>query len=277
MIALIIILSVLGAILIAAALLFCFGNASIRIVAQDELRVIVSICGFRFTVYPDKKNKPKKIKNLAKCRNPERILKREMRRQQRAEEKARRKKERAAKRAAKRAEKKTGVPQKYCPVPNLKENLEMIVALLKKLYAETKGKVRLRIYKLHISIATDDAAQTAILYGVVVQLVSYLLGYVDQTFAAIERKDGDLIVEPDYAATECRAAIDLACTVKIRRGLFILLNMMDAYDLEKTKTYGKAARREKEQQGKTGFNLKNILTHIRKDHSLWKTNLLSRK
>lgn len=277
MIALITVLIILGVILITAVLLLFLGNASIRILSQDQLRVLISVCGIRFTIYPDKKNAPKKPKNLARCRNPEAILKRELRRQQKAREKAARKKVRAAKRAAKRAEKKIGIPKKYCPVPNLKENLEMVLALAKKLVHKTRGKVKIKIKKLHIRVATNDAAHTALLYGVVVQLVSYLIGFVEQNYTSIQRRDGDLAVEPDYNTSECSANIDLVLSAKIWRAIIIIIEMIDAYDVEKKRTYRKAALREREQLNKPRFNFKNILTRIRKDHSLWKTNLLSRK
>lgn len=277
MIALITVLIILGVILITAVLLLFLGNASIRILSQDQLRVLISVCGIRFTIYPDKKNAPKKPKNLAGCRNPEAILKRELRRQQKAREKAARKKVRAAKRAAKRAEKKIGIPKKYCPVPNIKENLEMVLALAKKLVHKTRGKVKIKIKKLHIRVATNDAAHTALLYGVVVQLVSYLIGFVEQNYTSIQRRDGDLAVEPDYNTSECSANIDLVLSAKIWRAIIIIIEMIDAYDVEKKRTYRKAALREREQLNKPRFNFKNILTRIRKDHSLWKTNLLSRK
>ena len=277
MIALITILIVLGVILVAAVLILFVGNASFRVISADELRVIASICGFRFTLYPDKKKAPKKPKNLARCRNPEAVLRRELKRQQRAKEKAARKKEKAAKRAAKRSEKKIGIPQKYCPVPNLKENLEMVQALAKKFYYKTRGKIRIKIKKMHIRVAADEAAHTALLYGVVVQLVSYIIGYVESNYAAVERHDGDLSVEPDYTSSESSADIDIVFTAKIWRALLILIDMVDAYDAEKKIAYRKAAIRKREKRNKPRFDFKNILTRIRKDHSLWKTNLLSRK
>lgn len=277
MTALITILIILGVILITAVLLLFVGNASIRIISRDQLRVLISICGIRFTVYPDKKNAPKKPRNLAKCRNPEAILKRELKRRQKEREKAARKKVKAAKRAAKRTEKKIGIPQKYCPVPNLKENLEMVLALAKKLVHKTRGKVKIRINQLHIRVATNDAAHTALLYGVVIQLVSYIIGYVEQNYTSIQRRDGDLAVEPDYTTSESSANIDLAFSAKIWRAIIIVIEMIDAYDAEKKRTYRKAALREREQPNKPRFNFKNILTRVRKDHSLWKTNLLSRK
>ena len=278
MTALITILIILGALLITAVLLLFVGNASIRIITEKELRVLISVCGIQFTIYPDRKNARKKPRNLAKCHNPDAILQRELRRQQRAHKKAARKKLRSIKRAAKRSEKKIGIPKQYCPVPNLKENLEMVLALAKKLYRKTRGKVKIKINKLHIRVATNDAAHTAIFYGVVLQLISYIIGFIETKYTAVQRKDDDLVVEADYTTSECSANIDLVLSAKIWRAIIVIIEMVDAYDAEKKKTYRKAALREREQlNNPPRFNLKNILTRRRKDHSLWKTNLLSRK
>lgn len=277
MTALITIFIILGAILVSAVLIFFFGNAKLRVVSKDRIRVVASVCGISFTIYPDKKDAPKKPKNLARCRNPEAVLRRELKRQQRAKEKAERKKEKAAKRAAKRSEKKIGIPQKYCPVPNLKENLEMILALLKKFYHKTRGKIRIKVNKLHIRVSADEAAHTAILYGVVAQLVYRIVAYVEDNYTAIERRDGDLSVDPDYASSECSAEVDIVFSAKIWRAIFIFIDMVNAYDAEKKIAYRKAALRKRDKRNKPRFDLKNILTRIRKDHSLWKTNLRSRK
>ena len=277
MTALITILIILGVILVSAVLIFFFGNAKLRVISRDQIRVVASICGISFTIYPDKKDAPKKPRNLARCRNPEAVLRRELKRQQRAKEKAERKKEKAAKRAAKRAEKKIGIPQKYCPVPNLKENLEMILALLKKFYHKTRGKIRIKVNKLHIRVSADEAAHTAILYGVVAQLVYRIVAYVEDNYTAIERRDGDLSVDPDYTSSECSAEVDVVFSAKIWRAIFIFVDMVNAYDAERKIAYRKAALRKREKRNKPRFDLKNILTRIRKDHSLWKTNLRSRK
>ncbi len=277
MIVLATILIILGVILVAAVLILLVGNAKIRIVSQDQLRAFITICGIRYSVYPDKEDVPKKPRNLARCHNPEAVLRRELKRRQRIAAKAARKKIRAAKRSAKRTEKKVGVPPKYCPVPNLKENLEMILELAKKLVKTTRGKVKIKLKKLHIRVATDDAAQTALLYGVVIQLISYLFGFVEENYASIQRHDGDLVVEPDYNNSECSADIDLVFQAKLWRAILIVVEMENARDLEKKRAYRKAALREREQADQPRFDLKNILTRIRKDHSLWKTNLLSRK
>ena len=277
MTALIVILIILGVILVSAVLILFVGNASFRIISADQLRVVASVCGFRFTLYPDKKKEPKKPKNLARCRNPEAILRRELRRRERAKEKAERKKLKAARRAAKRNEKKIGIPQKYCPTPNLKENLEMILALVKRFYQKTRGKIKIKIKKMHIRVAADEAAHTALLYGVAVQLVSYIIGYIETNYSVVQRNDDDLSVTPDYNISECSADIDIVFTAKVWRALLIAVDMVEAYDKEKKIAYRKAAIRRRDKRNKPRSNLKNILTRIRKDHSLWKTNLLSRK
>ena len=228
--ALITILIIIGAILVAAVLIFFFGNAKIRVITKDQIRVVASVCGISFTIYPDKKDAPKKPRNLARCRNPEAVLRRDLKRQQRAKEKAERKKLRAARRAAKRAEKKIGIPQKYCPVPNLKENLEMVLALLKKFYYKTRGKIKIKVNRLHIRVSTDDAAHTAILYGIVAQLVYRIVVYVEENYTALQRRDGDLLVEPDYASSECSADIDVVLSAKIWRVISIFIDMSNAYD-----------------------------------------------
>ena len=93
MTALITILIILGVILVAAVLIFFFGNAKIRLICNDQIRVLLSVCGIPFTIYPDKKDSTPKPKNLARCHNPQAVLQRELRRQKRAQEKAERKKE----------------------------------------------------------------------------------------------------------------------------------------------------------------------------------------
>ena len=277
MIVLITILIILGVLLLSAVLILFVGNAKIRVTTSNDIRVVASVCGIPFTIYPDKNSEPQKPKNLTRCRNPEKVLKRELQRQERLKEKAGRKKEKAAQRAAKRNEKKIGVPQKYCPVPNLKENLEMGLALAKKFYHKTHGKIRIRVNKLHIRVAADEAAHTALLYGVVIQIVSTILNYVDQYYAALEHKEGDISINPDYSNSECSADIDITFSAKVWRAIIMIIDMMEAYDAEKKIAYRKAALRNREKRNKPRFDFKNILTRIRKDHSLWKTNLLSRK
>lgn len=243
-----IILWILLAIISILALLILFGSAKIHIVCREKLRVAVSVFGIRFTLVSDKEKKEKKKKALEACRNPDKALKKELKRQIKAAKKAEKKRLKALKKAEKH---KASTSTKKRATPNLKENLEMILALLKKLYAETRGNIKIHFRKMHIYVGTDDAAKTAILYGIIVQSVSYILNLVEEKFTHVKRRRGDVSVEPDYTSGQCSADIDLICTVKIRRAISMALSMLLAYNKERSTAYKKAALREQEKRGKT--------------------------
>ena len=84
MTALYIAIGVVAGLLLLIVMAFLFGRAKVRIVCRDKLTVRASILGIRFTLYPDKKEKPEEKKSLKKCRNPHRALQRELARQEKA-------------------------------------------------------------------------------------------------------------------------------------------------------------------------------------------------
>ncbi len=229
-------------------LVILFGSVKVRIVCREKLRVVASVCGIRFTLVSDKEPKKKPPRNLSKCRNPEAVLRRELRRQQKEAQRAERKRLKAERKAAKRAKKKALAAEKRAVNPNLKENLAMILALLKKLASATRGKLRICVRRMHLTVGTEDAAKTAILYGVILQSASYILNYIEEAFNHIRRKPGDMSIEADYTAGECRADIDIACSVKIFRLISIGLTMLLSYNKERTIAYQKAAIRERNSQ-----------------------------
>lgn len=225
-------------------LVILFGTAKIRIVCREKLRIVASVCGIRFTLVSDKEPKKKEPRNLSECRNPEAVLRRELKRQQKEARRAERKRLKAEKKAAKKAKKKALNAEQHAATPNLKENLQMITALLKKLYSLTRGKIRIRVRRMHITVGAEDAAKTAILYGVAVQSASYILNLIEEKFNHIHRKDGEMSVEPDYLSGESHADIDIACSVKLHRIISIALGMLLSYNKEKNIAYRKAALRE---------------------------------
>lgn len=234
------------AIIALLALLILFGSASIRIVCKEKLRVVATVCGIRFTLISDKEKKKKPPKDFERCRDPEKALRKELKRQRKLAEKAERKRLKALKKAEKKKKKqqteKTG---RKAPTPNLKENLEMILALLKKLYSLTAGKLHIRVRKMQIEVGSGDAASTAILYGVILQSASYVLNFIETSFNHIEREDGDMSITPNYTLGHCSADIDIACSIKLRRGIALAVGMLLSYNEEKTIARKKATLRQK--------------------------------
>lgn len=245
---------VIGLILLIAALLL-FGRAGIRIVCRERVKVVASVLGIRFTLVSDKEKGDRAKKDLSRCHNPDRVLKKEMRRRKRLAKKARKKKLKAAKRAAQHKEKKQE-KKALQPSPNLRENLAMITALVKRLYAVTKGKIDIHVRKLQIRVGTDDAAKTAILYGAILQSAAYLLSWIDTHFAHIRREAGDMSVEPDYLSDKCHAEIDITCSLYLSQVLSMAIKMLFAYRNEKAKADQKAAVRIK-RSGTANKSVKN--------------------
>lgn len=239
---LLIVLTVLGGLLLLLLLLLLLGHARVRIRCPGKaLRVTLSVCGIPFTLLSDAE---KEIPDPKDLEHPEALLRRERRRQRRAEKRAEKKRLRAREKAAKRAEQKR-TQRNDQPSPNLKEKLEMILALLQLLYRETGGKLRLRVRRLHLWVGTDDAAKTAILYGAVLQSATYLLQWIDTHLLRIDRRDGAMTVEPDFVSGKCHADIDLTCSIRLYTALVIGVRMLLAFQREKAAAMRKAALREK--------------------------------
>ncbi len=242
----IMILSILCFFFLIAALLI-LGKAKVRIICREKLRVVLYVMGIPITLFSNEPKEEAEKKDLSRCRNPERVLKRTLRQKKRAAQKAlakKRKTERKkALRDAQKKAKKEAKRQSNVPSPNIKENLDMIIVLLKRLYRVTHGKFHLRVRKLHIRIGTDDAAKTAILYGVVVQSASYLLAWIDSHILHVERDDGALRIEPNYLEAKVRAEVDIVCSVHLSAALRIGVRMLFSYLTEKSKANKKAEAR----------------------------------
>ena len=248
MTALLIVITILIALVLLVTILLVFGTASLRITCREKVRVVASIVGIRFTLVSDK-DPEKAKKDLSKCHNPDRILKKELRRRKRLAKKAYRKQLKAEKKKEKLAKKRQANPT-LAPSPNVIENLQMITALIKKLYTETRGRIGIRVHRFHITVGSDDAAKTAMLYGVAVQSVSYLMQFIESKFNHIERKDGAMTVSPDYLSNQCRADVDFTLRVSLSAAIGITIRMFSAHRREKAKAIKKARARIEKKRAK---------------------------
>ena len=210
-------LCIIGGILLLLILLFLLGSVKIRLLYRERAKVVGSVLGIRFTLYGD--DLPEKP-DLTKCKDPKKALKLELKYQK----KYRAKLEKKRKRAEAHKAKKAGAPQRKT-VGDVLEFLKMAFRLLKKLYAETRGKVKIKCVRMHIKVATDDAAKTALLYGATVGTASGLLGWVDQNFNHIHRDPGDMTIEPDYTTDKPSADIDITLGIRLHRAIRVWLSM----------------------------------------------------
>ncbi len=264
-----IVLWIILAILALLLLVILFGTVKIRILYREKVKLKVGLWFLSFTVISDQPKKEKKPKELEKCKNPEKVLQRELKRQEKEAAAAAKKKAKQAEKKKLKAKKKAALKEqkkkekekeaaegKKQPKPNIKENLEMILTLLKKLYAVTRGKFKLRLRRMHVAIGTGDAAQTAILYGVVVQSASYILNFLNEKLIPMKKREGAVDIYPDYTASKTTVDVDITCSFKIRSIIAIGAGMALTFLSARSKAIKKAILRERKKAENAQLNSK---------------------
>lgn len=81
-----------------------------------------------------------------------------------------------------------------------------------------------RAVKLNISVATSDAATTAILYGAVSQGVAYILELLDNINKLKPIKKSDINIYPDYTSDKSSADIKFTFSLPIKSAIALLLD-----------------------------------------------------
>lgn len=213
-----IVLGVIVALLAILVMVLIWGKAKIRITVRESVKVVFSVGGIRFWLYPLKYD-------IAESR----------------EELLWIKKARAKRRKQKKLQ-KAQIAAGH-PVPNALEKLQMVVSLLKTARGHVNGKLRIQVRKFHLQVAAGDAAQTAILYGAVVGVAASVLQWIDTQLAPIERRKNTMTVTPDYVTFRNEADVDIVMHMSLYRSLIVMFRMFSAYHDANEKAVLKATRR----------------------------------
>ena len=238
MTALWIILGAFAGLLLLISLLLFFGKAGVRIQYDGKLKVTAYVFAIPISL-AGKEKEENAPKNLARCRNPERVLKKELKRQKKAAKKAYQKalekKKRAAQHALQKEQEKANQPSL-----GIHDHLGIILEILKVLRSGTKGRIRVRIRQIRIRIATGDAAKTAILYGAVLQSASYLIEWVNNRVCRVCRKSDALEIIPDYLGTSSSAHVNIHCSMRIFQLAMLAFHLFNTHKEETEKAVRRA-------------------------------------
>jgi len=108
--------------------------------------------------------------------------------------------------------------------------------------------LRLHTARLHVRVATGDAATTAIAFGAVSQSVSYLLAALDQV-TDLKAPPTHISVEPDFLAE--RSSLDVKLILQARvwailgAALSLLLSKMNLKRVQKARRTHKKSSTQK--------------------------------
>ena len=191
--ALIVVLSAL-----AFLLLLLLFRVRLVFTCREEVRVTAWVLCFPIVLYPRRK-KPKRPKEKEE------------------------KKEKKRRKSKKKRKEDSRKPKKSLP-----EKIRLVRALLAALLRRTRRYLHLRAVRAHISVATGDAASTAVLYGAVSAALSGLLALLDRAFN-LKAPPGDVAVFPDFTGEKTKADLKIVLSLRVFGALAILFSVAIAY------------------------------------------------
>lgn len=196
----------------------------ILILEDEEMTLKLRICGIPITILPAKEKQvdidyyskeameKRRLAEIKKQKNKK--LKKEKKKKNK-ELKAQKEKERIEKL------KKEG---KYTP-PKKKEksetdltlvdNINAGVAALGKFFYQFGKRLRIDVAKIVITVATGDAASTAIMYGAVISAVNVLIELLQKIMNLNGLKDAEIDVKCDYLGSKTKADIHVALSLRV--------------------------------------------------------------
>ena len=119
---------------------------------------------------------------------------------------------------------------------SLPEKISMVYEIV-RLFLKTFSKyLRLKVAKIHIRVATQDAASTAILYGAVCSSLAILLDLLDEITNVRGVNGRSVSVEPDFLRDKSVVDIDIRLSVSVLIAIIVLTKTALRYFIMKNKS-----------------------------------------
>lgn len=195
-------------------------SATVTLSYNREFAVSLRVLFFRFQLVPKKSKTPNPKKYTRK--KYEKMLEKQRIKEEKAEEKKKLKKEKkeaekAEKEKAKAAgngEKKSDEGKKKS-VADIVDLVSTILEAVKSLFKSFGKHLRVCAVKMNITVASDNAADTAVIYGVVCQSVAYIMEIL-YNITNFKVKNGDSVsVVPDFTASKSTADIKISFRLRV--------------------------------------------------------------
>ncbi len=200
-------------------------RASVEVEYNTGVKVAVKVLGMTFRITP-KEKKPPKLSDFTPKKYRKRLAKDEKLRLKQEAKKVKKQAEKERKKAEQKAAKEAA--QKGLPPPDGKKKKEkkkkepaeimelVLVGLdaLKGLFRSFGKHFRIEAVRLKIAVASEDAASTAILYGIVVQFVTYLCHALAAITNFEVKKPDQIAVTADFLSD--KLTMDLHLVFRLR-------------------------------------------------------------
>lgn len=215
-------LIIVGCVILLFVLLFTV-RASVTVEYRDELSLWVRVFGIKIGILPKKEKKYKYSKYTLKKirRRDEKAAKKKAKadaaRREREAEKAKRKADAKKRRdSMTKAQLKAEKKRKKAERPKLGDIVSLSLSIAKLFFSRFFGKLHIKIARLHVNVATGDAASTAILYGALYPTAHLFLAGLEKISNVDGLKKADMQITPDYLSEQ--TTVDLKLTFSVSLG-----------------------------------------------------------
>lgn len=193
-------------------------RAKVTIDYREELTLTVTVLGIPFRILPAreknvnvKQYSPKKMREL----------------ERKAAEKKRKNAPKEKQKAELKAKQKAAAKNK--PKAPLDQTLRMILELLKIFFVRFGHHLHIHLTRLRLTVATGDAARTAILWGAVCPTVHAILELLDRGTNLHFCPNSDIDVRADFVGEKITADICIAFSLRVWNLLDIGLRLLFGY------------------------------------------------
>lgn len=200
-------LTVIGCILLFLIFLLSV-KATVTVIYNEELTLFVRVLFVKIKILPksNKKRGPHSMSTGKAEKIRRKLKKKSEKKKLKAKEKKRRKQEK--KENVKPSENKKSLSE-------IIEIIRMITDVVKTALKVFFGHIRIKVARLHVNVATGDAATTAIAYGAVSQAVFYLFDVLELPKNVSKPDVRDFSVNADYLSDKITADIKISFSVRL--------------------------------------------------------------
>lgn len=203
-------------IIIGAVILVIIGILSLRATLtlkyRDDIEVILKILFIKIKIAPAKKKRvnpndytPEKFRRMMKKKRKKELKK--WQKKQRKKLKKQQKKEREQAEAAESVQTKKK--------RSLTDNLLLIKSLLDTLPRRFLNHLRVKLTRIIVTVASDDAAKTAVMYGLASQTVAYIVAFLDHMTKLRYAPDAEVSVNADFLAEKPSADVEISFSLHV--------------------------------------------------------------
>jgi predicted NBD/HSP70 family sugar kinase len=205
-------------------------KASVVIAYSDEITLFVRVLFIKIPILP--KKEPKKIKGMSASKAKK--IRKQL--EKKAQKKALSAKEKEEAKKNKQASKKKKSAAEIIAI------IQMVSDLAVTVIERFARHLRIRIARIKLVIASEDAATTALLYGTVTQSINLLFPVLERVKNFPKLKDADISVDCDFASTEPEIDIMLGFSIRVWQVLHIAISALITFIKHQLKTDAKSGQ-----------------------------------